>query len=413
MDESEETLKTSPKKSESTASAEPQESEAQLSAKPESGKPKPSPAAPEQSAPETSEVTGTPATPETPPAEPEPKPEEKPTEEEAPSTPELEPKPEEKPTEEEAPSTPEPELQPAPEEKSIEEVPPSTSGSEEKEEEPKETQPSEEETEVMEEKESEPEVEPAPETPEPEQAPEHEPKTPAPEPVTESKSEPAEPEQPEPVHEEGSSNTDTESVITLEPSTVSEPEVKEEAKTKEFLELDKETQERMQELEAEERAAQEAEEEAADVGIFAVKTSIGHEKMVANWLAMRARKRKLGVYAILSPPKLRGYLLLESVKNYEALQDLIKGVQHARSVVEGNTDLGEIEHFLTPKPLVSGIEEGDVVEIIAGPFKGEKAKVTQIDEAKEEITVELFEAMVSIPVTIRGDHVRILEKEAK
>jgi transcriptional antiterminator NusG len=180
-----------------------------------------------------------------------------------------------------------------------------------------------------------------------------------------------------------------------------------------FLELDKETQERLKEFEeTEQRELEEAQEEL-EVGIFAVKTSIGHEKMVANWLAQRVRKRKASVYAILSPPKLRGYLLLEGVKNKEALQDLIKGVQHARSVVEGATSLDEIEHFLTPKPLVSGIEEGDVVEIIAGPFKGEKAKVTQIDESKEEITVELFEAMVSIPVTIRGDHVRILEKENK
>jgi transcriptional antiterminator NusG len=186
-----------------------------------------------------------------------------------------------------------------------------------------------------------------------------------------------------------------------------------------FLELDTDTRHKMDEIEESERLAEEAEraaEEDAELfetGIFAVKTSIGHEKMVANWLAIRARKRKMDVFAILSPPKLRGYLLLEGVKNKEALQDMIKGVQHARSVVDGTSSIEEIEHFLTPKPLVSGIEEGDVVEIIAGPFKGEKAKVTQIDESKEEITVELFEAMVSIPVTIRGDHVRILEKEGK
>ncbi len=186
-----------------------------------------------------------------------------------------------------------------------------------------------------------------------------------------------------------------------------------------FLELDTETLGHKAEIEAEEqRLAEEAakaaeEKEELETGIFAIKTSIGHEKMVANWLAIRVRKRKLDVYAILSPPKLRGYLLLEGVKNKEAMQDMIKGVQHARSVVDGASSIEEIEHFLTPKPLVSGIEEGDVVEIIAGPFKGEKAKVTQIDEAKEEITVELFEAMVSIPVTIRGDHVRILEKEGK
>jgi transcriptional antiterminator NusG len=51
------------------------------------------------------------------------------------------------------------------------------------------------------------------------------------------------------------------------------------------------------------------------------------------------------------------------------------------------------------------------VELVAGPFKGEKARVQKIDESKEEITVELFEATVPIPVTVRGDSVRVLEKE--
>ena len=153
------------------------------------------------------------------------------------------------------------------------------------------------------------------------------------------------------------------------------------------------------------------EEEEFGSTIFAIKTSIGHEKMVADRIFSRARKRKLQVFSLLSPTKLRGYVLLECVNNRDAVKDLIKGLEHVRSVVDGETTLDEIEHFLTPKPLVFGIMEGDIVEIISGPFKGEKAKVQQIDQSKEEITVELFEAMVSIPVTIRGDHVRVLEKE--
>jgi transcriptional antiterminator NusG len=147
-------------------------------------------------------------------------------------------------------------------------------------------------------------------------------------------------------------------------------------------------------------------------GIFAIKTSIGHEKMVADTLEGRVRRRKADVYSIMLPPNLRGYLLIEALDNREALRELIKGVQHARTLVEGTTSIEEIKEFLTPKPIVSGIEEGDIVEVIAGPFKGEKAKVKQIDVSKEEITIELFEAMVSIPVTIRGDHVRVLEKES-
>jgi len=149
---------------------------------------------------------------------------------------------------------------------------------------------------------------------------------------------------------------------------------------------------------------------SARQSILAVKTSIGHEKTVADSLASRAKGKPIGVFAILSPATIRGYVFVEAM-NTDALREVVKGVRRTRGLVKGETSFAEIEHFLTPKPIVSGIVEGDIVELIAGPFKGEKARVQQIDESKEEITVELFEAMVPIPVTIRGDHVRVLEKE--
>jgi len=144
--------------------------------------------------------------------------------------------------------------------------------------------------------------------------------------------------------------------------------------------------------------------------MLAVKTSIGHEKAVADSLASRAKPKPIGVFAVLSPATIRGYVFVEAM-NTDALRDIVKGVRRTRGIVKGETTFAEIKHFLTPKPIVSGIVEGDIVELIAGPFKGEKARVQQIDHNKEEITVELFEAMVPIPVTIRGDHVRVLEKE--
>ncbi len=144
--------------------------------------------------------------------------------------------------------------------------------------------------------------------------------------------------------------------------------------------------------------------------MLAVKTSIGHEKTVADSIASRAKPKPIGVFAILSPSTIRGYVFVEAM-NTDNLREIVKGVRRTRGIVKGETSFAEVEHFLSPKPVVSGIVEGDIVELIAGPFKGEKARVQQIDESKEEITVELFEAMVPIPVTIRGDHVRVLEKE--
>lgn len=146
--------------------------------------------------------------------------------------------------------------------------------------------------------------------------------------------------------------------------------------------------------------------------IFAVKTSIGHERSVADSIASRAKSRGSGIFSVLSPATLRGYVLVESI-NPDRLQDIVKGIRRARGIVTGETTFEEIDHFLTPKPLVSGIVEGDIVELISGPFKGEKARVQQIDESKEEITVELFEAMVPIPVTVKGDNVRVLQKEER
>jgi len=144
--------------------------------------------------------------------------------------------------------------------------------------------------------------------------------------------------------------------------------------------------------------------------IVALKASIGHEKNVADDVGSKAKSKNSGIYAILSPANLHGYVLIEGM-NTDELRESVRGIRRARGLVDGETNFADIDHFLTPKPLVSGIQEGDVVELIAGPFKGEKARVKNIDEAKEEITVELFEAMVPIPVTVRGDHVRVLEKE--
>jgi len=47
---------------------------------------------------------------------------------------------------------------------------------------------------------------------------------------------------------------------------------------------------------------------------------------------------------------------------------------------------------------------------IGHEFKGEKAVVKRVDSAKEEITVELYESIVPIPITVRGDNVRVVEK---
>ncbi|MHC1566049.1 MAG: transcription elongation factor Spt5 [Candidatus Syntropharchaeales archaeon] len=151
-------------------------------------------------------------------------------------------------------------------------------------------------------------------------------------------------------------------------------------------------------------------EEVAEADIYAVKTTVNQERAVARSIEAYVKKKKGDVRAILAPDELKGYILIETT-DPDLIDQAIQTIPYARVRVAGSSDISEVEHFLTPKPTVTGIEEGCIVELISGPFKGERAIVKRVDETHEEITIELFEAMVPIPVTVRGDSVRILSRD--
>ena len=155
----------------------------------------------------------------------------------------------------------------------------------------------------------------------------------------------------------------------------------------------------------------------ASQSIMVLKTQIDQERSVADTLYLKAvaeaqsnSTKPRDIYAILSPAGLRGYVFVEGM-NTDRLREKTRDIKKARSFIDGETDIEEVGPYLIPMSAVVGIVEGDIVELVNGPFKGEKARVQQIDSAKEEITVELIEAMVPIPVTVKGDSVRVIEKE--
>ena len=144
--------------------------------------------------------------------------------------------------------------------------------------------------------------------------------------------------------------------------------------------------------------------------IFSIKTQVGKEQNTADLINSRAGKSKLEIPSILATPELRGYIFLESYEK-ERIKELIKTISYARNMLEGEIPIDQIEHFLVPASAVAKIAEGDVVEMVSGPFRGENAKVTHIDDTKEEITVELFESVVPIPITVRGEQVRVIKRK--
>lgn len=154
--------------------------------------------------------------------------------------------------------------------------------------------------------------------------------------------------------------------------------------------------------------------------IYALKTATGQEKNVARMLARKSKDSGIGVGVILVLESLKGYILVESSTKID-MQNPVFKVPHLRGIVESKSKTGgaaniitfeEVKKFLNPEPIISSIQKRSIVELISGPFKGERAKVVRIDESREEVVLELIEAAVPIPVTVKGDQIRIIQKEA-
>ncbi len=145
--------------------------------------------------------------------------------------------------------------------------------------------------------------------------------------------------------------------------------------------------------------------------IYTIRTTSGREDIVIDLLSSKIRAEGLEISALVHPAEIKGYVFAEG--KLGAIHNAIQGIMHVRGVMETPIKLEEIQHFLQPKKVQSTVNEGDVVEIIGGPFKGEKGKVTRIDKVKDEVTIELLEASIPIPVTIATEFIKILKHEKK
>jgi transcriptional antiterminator NusG len=150
-------------------------------------------------------------------------------------------------------------------------------------------------------------------------------------------------------------------------------------------------------------------EEKNSTAIFAVRTTAGQEKNVANLIAAKVEMAKLPIKAIIVPETLKGYVFVEA-EGPHFVEDAIAGIKHVRSRVSGIVNFSEIERHIVVKSVIDELGIDDVVEIISGPFKSMQAKITRIDKTKNEVTLELLEATFTLPITVHADYVKIVKK---
>ena len=156
--------------------------------------------------------------------------------------------------------------------------------------------------------------------------------------------------------------------------------------------------------------------------LYILKTSIGQEQNVAG--EIRARLSGTGslkdiqdkIFGVLSPHYMKGFIFVEATAMHH-VQKLIGRVgvgvtplKNCSKVLDGEAPLEDVLPYLEPKAATSGIEEGCIVEISGGAFRGQAARDTRVAETKEEVTVELFEAAVPVALTVRADQVRVTQR---
>jgi transcriptional antiterminator NusG len=144
--------------------------------------------------------------------------------------------------------------------------------------------------------------------------------------------------------------------------------------------------------------------------IYTVRVTTGQEKIVSQMLEKKARAEKLNVYSIAYIENIKGYIFVE-VADKNVLAKLLQRMRHVKGFLATPVSMDEIKKLisLSKQPIIV-LESGDMVEMTSGPFKGERARVVKLNEDRDEVTVELIEVAVPIPITVKSKMVKIFQK---
>ena len=171
-----------------------------------------------------------------------------------------------------------------------------------------------------------------------------------------------------------------------------------------------EVKEEVEEAPKEKEAAPVQEDTSNDPPIFALRTTANREEQVMDFLVSNAARKKIHVYSVIRPHGMRGYIFVEAESRIEA-ERAVTGIPYSRGLLPKTVEYKEMEHLLEQVKTEVNIMKNDIAEIISGPFKREKCKITRVDKVKEEVVVELLEAAVPIPITVKMDAVRVIRRD--
>ncbi|MFT4261546.1 MAG: transcription elongation factor Spt5 [Candidatus Woesearchaeota archaeon] len=174
----------------------------------------------------------------------------------------------------------------------------------------------------------------------------------------------------------------------------------------------KEELDKIKELDQEpEEEQEEKKQEEISTHLFGLRTTANREDQVMSFLASNVPRKKVDVFSVIRPHGMRGYIFVEAATRQD-VEQAAYGIPYSRGVLPSEIGYKEIEHMLEQAKKEVNIKKNDIAEIISGPFKRQQCKITRVDKAKEEVVVELLEAAVPIPITLKMDAVKVVRRDS-
>lgn len=143
---------------------------------------------------------------------------------------------------------------------------------------------------------------------------------------------------------------------------------------------------------------------------YIIRTAPGKEqKLLENADQVLSKKEGHGVIAMFAPEAVKGYVFAEG-QGYNKVLDSLRGVPNFKGIV-AEVSFDELSKYFEKEGEQVSVNERDIVEVVSGPFKGDRAKVVRIVPGKDEIVIEPTGMAVPIPVTLSRDDIRVIKEK--
>ena len=145
---------------------------------------------------------------------------------------------------------------------------------------------------------------------------------------------------------------------------------------------------------------------------FIVRVTSSQERITTDILQNKVEKSNLPVYSIIIAEGMRGYLIIEA-ENENVARELILDEPHVKGMLLEAAGRGRPQQHAGDQEGRAGHRRQRHSRVHERALQGVQGEGEKVDETKEEITVELMDVAVPIPVTTKASIAKIVQKAEK